>query len=156
MEEHTFVHRIGRAAAEPVPLLRPMGGVLVEAGFPSAAEDFMDGEIDLHEWLVTNQPATYYYRAAGWSMIYDGICDGDTLIVDNSVTVRDGDLVVAQWDGQAPVCKRIKMGNDRMELHSRNPRFEPIIVPAESQFLAFAVVGVCRKIIRGARRVRLG
>ncbi|HSD17507.1 MAG TPA: S24 family peptidase [Thermomonas sp.] len=99
MLEPTFAHFIGRAAADPFPLRVPMSGARVDAGFPSPAEDFMDDGIDLHEWLVSNQPATFYYRASGISMVLDGICDGDTLIVDRSVQPKDGDLVIATWDG---------------------------------------------------------
>ena len=116
----------------------------------------MDDGIDLHEWLVTNQPATFYYRASGWSMVMEGICDGDTLIVDRSVSPRDGDLVIATWDGQAPICKRLKIAHDHVELHSRNPHFQPMILPPETEVEVFAIVGVCRKIVREGRRVRLG
>ena len=156
MHEHTFALPIGPAAIDPVPLRLPLGGVPVQAGFPSPAEDFMDDGIDLHEWLVTNQPATYYYRASGWSMMQDGICDGDTLIVDRSVQVQDGDLVIAMWDGQSPVCKRLKIASDHIELHSRNPHFAPVVLPPGTEVEVFAVVGVCRKVVREKRRVRLG
>lgn len=156
MLEPTFAHFIGPAAVDPLPVRLPMSGVRVDAGFPSPAEDFMDDGIDLHEWLVTNQPATFYYRASGWSMVLDGICDGDTLIVDRSVTPRDGDLVIATWDGQAPVCKRMKVVRDHVELHSRNPHFQPIVLESGTEVEVFAVVAVCRKIVRESRRVRLG
>lgn len=156
MLEPTYAYLIGPAATDPIPLRLPLGGVPVQAGFPSPADDFMEECIDLHEWLVTNQPATFYYRAAGWSMVLDGICDGDTLIVDRAVTVKDGDLVIAIWDGQTPVCKRLKIAADHIELHSRNPHFQPIVLAPGAEVEAFAVVGVCRKIVREARRVRLG
>ena len=156
LDQPTFAHYIGPAVADPVPVLLPMSGVRVDAGFPSPAEDFMDDGIDLHHWLVTNQPATFYYRAAGISMLGEGICDGDTLIVDRSVTPRDGDLVIATWDGQAPICKRLRIAADHIELHSRNPHFQPLILSPETEVEVFAVVGVCRKIVREGRRVRFG
>ena len=156
MLEPTFAHYIGPAAADPSPVCLPMSGVRVDAGFPSPAEDFMDDGIDLHAWLVTNQPATFYYRASGISMVMEGICDGDTLIVDRSVTPKDGDLVIATWDGQAPMCKRLKIARDHLELHSRNAHFQPIVLPPETEVEVFVVVGVCRKIVREGRRVRIG
>ncbi len=156
MQDHTYAIPLGLALVDPPPLRLPLGGVRVEAGFPSPAEDFMEDRIDLHEWLVTNPPATFYYQASGWSMVLDGICNGDTLVVDRSVHVQDGDLVIAMWDGQAPVCKRIKIASDHIELHSRNPHFAPIVLAAGTEVEAFAVVGICRKIVREGRRVRFG
>ena len=156
MLEQTFAHFLGPAVADPYPVRLPMSGVRVDAGFPSPAEDFMDDGIDLHEWLVSNQPATFYYRASGISMVLEGICDGDTLIVDRSVQPKDGDLVIATWDGQAPICKRLKVAHDHIELHSRNLHFQPIVLPPGTEVEVFAVVGVCRKVVRDQRRTRVG
>lgn len=156
MLEPTFALLLGPALADPRPLRRPMSGMRVDAGFPSPAEDFLDEGIDLHEWLVTNQPATFYYRASGISMVLEGICDGDTLIVDRSVQPKDGDLVIAAWDGQAPICKRLKVARDHIELHSRNLHFQPIILLPGTEVEVFAVVGVCRKVVRDKRRARVG
>ncbi|MEE5092683.1 S24 family peptidase [Xanthomonas euvesicatoria] len=35
--------------------------------------------------LIRNPPATFLYRAEGWSMLLAGVCDGDILVVDRSV-----------------------------------------------------------------------
>lgn len=156
LDQPTSAHYLGPAVVDPAQMLLPMSGVRVDAGFPSPAEDFMDDGIDLHHWLVTNPPATFYYRASGISMVLEGICDGDTLIVDRSVQPKDGDLVIATWDGQAPVCKRLKLTHDHIELHSRNPHFQPIVLPPGTEVEVFAVVGVCRKVIRETRRLRRG
>ena len=154
LELHVTLSPLAAAAIDPEPLRIPMGGVAARAGFPSPAEDFLDDEIDLHEWLVANPPATFYYRADGWSMVLDGICDGDTLIIDRSVTPIDGDLVFACWDGNAPVCKRLKVAADHIELHSRNPHCPNIVLPPGTEVEVFPVTGVCRKIVRDRRHVR--
>lgn len=155
-DQPTYAHYIGSAVDDPAPVRLPMSGVQVDAGFPSPAEDFIDDGINLHEWLISNPVATFLFRIAGFSMILEGICDGDIVAVDRSVEVRDGDLVIAGWDGQAFVCKRLKIAKDHIELHSRNPHFQPIVLPPGTEVEAFAVVGVCRKIVREGRRVRLG
>ena len=49
----------------------------VPAGFPSPAQDYYDGPIDLTEMLVEDQAATFNVRASGHSMIGAGISDGD-------------------------------------------------------------------------------
>jgi len=123
-------------------------------GFPSPAEDFLDDEIDLNEFLVRNPPATFFYRAEGWSMLMAGICSGDILIVDRSVSPQDGDVVVASWDGLEPTCKVLKMCPDHVELHSRNPHCPNIVLEKDCEPDIFAVVGVVRQITRSAGRVR--
>jgi DNA polymerase V len=129
----------------------PVAGVPTRAGFPSPAEDFLDDEIDLHRLLVRNPAATYLYRAQGWSMMLAGICDGDVLVVDRSVQPQHGDVVLATWDGQQPVCKVLHIAGDHVELHSRNPHCPNIVLPPDTTVEIFAVVGVARSLRRGGR-----
>lgn len=62
-----------------IPLLCP-----VPAGWPSPSEDYIEGELNLHEMMVPHPAATYFLRAMGESMIGAGIHDGDLLVVDRS------------------------------------------------------------------------
>lgn len=140
------------AAVDPVRRRRPVGGVRVRLGFPSPSEDFEDDAVDLNELLVRNEPATFFYRAVGDSMLLEGIRDGDFLVVDRSVAVVDGDLVLATWDGNGPVCKVLRVRRDHVELHSAHPDVPPIVLPADATVELLAVVGVARKVVR--RRVR--
>jgi len=68
-------------ARPEVPLL----ACRVAAGFPSPADDFVEGSLDLNA-LIDHPAATYFLRASGHSMIGAGIFDGDLLIVDRSIT----------------------------------------------------------------------
>ena len=65
------------------------------AGFPSPADDFIEGEIDLNRHLIANRPATFLFRVAGDCMKDAGIFDGDLLIVDRSLDPKPGDVVIA-------------------------------------------------------------
>lgn len=152
----TIAHLIGPAAIDPAPLLIPVGAAAARAGFPSPAEDLQDDTIDLNDMLVRNPLATFLYRAEGWSMLHAGICDGDLLVVDRSVTPIDGDLVIATWEGNQPACKVLKVCADHLELHSRNPHFPPIVLAPGTEAEIFAVVSVARQIHRGRHRVRSG
>ena len=152
---NTVLHPIGPAALDPPYRPRPLGAVSAELGFPSPAEDFEDGAIDLNELLVRNEPATFFYRASGWSMLLMGICDGDFLAVDRSVRTVDGDVVLAVWDGNAPACKLLRLFADHIELHSANPEHAPIVFASGAEVEVFAVVAVARQIKRErAGRVR--
>jgi len=145
----TVAVTLGAALCDAPPHATPVAGVPTRAGFPSPAEDFLDDEIDLHRMLVRNPAATYLYRASGWSMMLAGICDGDILVVDRSVQPQHGDVVVATWDGQQPACKVLHVAADHIELHSRNPHCQNIVLPPDTDVEIFAVVGVARAFKRG-------
>ena len=56
----------------------------VSAGFPSPANDYIDRSIDLNEFLIDNQSATFIVEVNSLSMLNAGIDVGDQLIVDRS------------------------------------------------------------------------
>ena len=87
------VIEIGRArepgpAAEPCPLA--FFTCRVEAGFPSPADDYLEGTLDLNEHLIRRPAATFFLRVSGDSMTGAGIYPGDILIVDRSLPPADG------------------------------------------------------------------
>ena len=57
-----------------------LGGV--SAGFPSPAEDYTDGSLDLNQLLIKNQAATVFVRVDGESMTGAGIQHDDIWIFD--------------------------------------------------------------------------
>ena len=67
--------------------------------------------------MVRKPAATFYMRVVGSSMAGAGIGDGDLLVVDRSLTPRDGDVVVAVV-GDGLVCKRIAKAATGWELAS--------------------------------------
>lgn len=84
----------------PEQLLLPLIGTRICAGFPSPADDFLDGEIDLTRILAPNRAATFLWRVSGHSMRETGIHDGDVVVVDRSKKPRHGDVVVATINGE--------------------------------------------------------
>ena len=64
--------------------------VPVAAGYPSPAQDYFDGRIDLNEHLIKDITSTYVVRVSGDSMEGAGISDGDELIVNRALEPRDG------------------------------------------------------------------
>ncbi|AJQ86690.1 LexA family protein [Xanthomonas oryzae] len=145
---HTYARLLGPACFDPFPLGLPLSALRIRLGFPSPAEDFQDDELDLNQVLIRNPPATFLYRAEGWSMLLAGVCDGDNLVVDRSVRPMNGDMVLAIWDGNQPVCKILKVASDHIELHSRSPHCAPIVLAPATEVEVFAVVGVVRQVTR--------
>lgn len=125
---------------EPGPVLRLVPSVFerVAAGWPSPAEDYLDGHIDLSEHLIPRPSSTFIVRVAGWSMRDAGICDGDELIVDRSRTAQDGQIVVAVVDGEFLVKTLRTRGSPR--LVAANPDFASISLKGRDDVQIWGVV----------------
>ncbi|SLH39223.1 DNA polymerase V subunit UmuD [Mycobacteroides abscessus subsp. massiliense] len=98
--------------------------VTVPAGWPSPADDYLDGHIDLSHHLIPRPAATFLVRASGWSMRDAGIHDRDELIVDKSMAARDGNIVIAVVDGDFLV-KRLRL-HPVPRLEAAHPDFADI------------------------------
>lgn len=85
------------------PMLLPLYGQKIPAGFPSPADDYLERRLSLDEHLVPNKDSTFLVRARGNSMVGAGIFDGDLMIVDKSLDAQIGDIVVAVVDGEFTV-----------------------------------------------------
>lgn len=73
---------------------------LVEAGFPSPAEEELVDTMNLEEYLITNKDASYILRVKGDSMEDAGIYEGDMVIVERGKKPKNGDIVIAEIDGE--------------------------------------------------------
>ncbi len=152
---NTTAQFLGAAAIDPPFLRLPVVGARVQLGFPSPADDFLDDTLDLNNLLIRNPAATFFYRAHGNSMLRAGILSGDILVVDRSVTVQNGDIVLACWGGESPICKIIKGMPERIELHSANPNYPVLIPPQDVEVELFCVIDVVRQLVgERERRVR--
>ena len=89
----------------------PLMGQALCAGFPSPADDFLEGALELPRWLVPNPPATFLWRIAGDSMRDAGIFDGDLACVDRSLKPAHGSVVVAAVDGEMSIKRMVVEGN---------------------------------------------
>lgn len=117
------------ASPDACPLLLSM----VAAGFPSPAEDYVEGPLNLHAHMVSRPAATFFVRASGESMTGAGIRPGDLLVVDRSIRPTPGRVVIAEV-GPDLTVKRFRRDGSGVWLESTNPRFPPIR-PAEGQEL---------------------
>ena len=116
--------------------------VPVAAGFPSPAQDYFDGRIDLNAHLIKDITSTYVVRVTGDSMEGAGISNGDELLVDRSKTPRDGDVVVAVLDGELTV-KRLRLTGRGVMLQAENPAYPAIAVRELSELTVWGTVTYC-------------
>ena len=111
----------------------------VSAGFPSPAEDRIDGKLDLNRHFIKNPAATFYVRVSGDSMTGAGIHNGDLLIVDRSLEPTPGRVVIAVINGEHTV-KRLHREGDRLLLLAENPDYAPIVVTELEELHIWGVV----------------
>ena len=77
---------------DPSPLILPVEGDCVRAGFPSPAEDFQVERLDLTAILVSHPQATFFLRLRGDSMRDAGLFDGDLLVVNRALKPAHQDI----------------------------------------------------------------
>ena len=80
----------------------------LHAGFPSPAQNYKNGTIDLNRVLVRHRETTFFARVEGDTMKEDGIGNGDIVVIDKSLDAKDGDIVVAHLDGEF-VLRRLQI-----------------------------------------------
>ncbi|HHV36544.1 MAG TPA: translesion error-prone DNA polymerase V autoproteolytic subunit [Candidatus Cloacimonetes bacterium] len=118
---------------------RPVVGATIPAGFPSPAQDYIDGTLDLSEYLIQHPAATFFMYADGYSMIDAGIHPGDLLIVDRAIEPANNKIVVAIVDMEFTL-KRLKIEGKRYWLIPENDEFEPIEITEDMDFRIWGVV----------------
>ena len=109
------------------------------AGFPSPANDYLEGEIDLNRYLIKNPLATFIVKSQGNSMLQAGIHSGDLLIVDRRIKAKNNSIVVASVDGDL-IVKRIKISGKKYLLASDNKTYKDIKINNESDIFIWGTV----------------
>ena len=109
------------------------------AGFPSPADDYIEGKLDLNRHLIKHPAATFFVGVTGDSMTGAGIHSGDLLIVDRSLEAVDGNVIVAALDGDLTV-KRLRTRDGTLSLVPENRGYQPIDITEQQSFEIWGVV----------------
>lgn len=115
----------------------------VKAGFPSFAEEVRADTISLDEFLVEKRGSTYMLEVDGDSMIDAHIADGDLVVAEKTNKAKDGEIVVAEVDGEWTM-KYFKQKGNKVWLEPANKAFKPIY-PERELRIAAVVKAVVRK-----------
>jgi len=129
---------IALSIAAPVKLLGT-----VEAGFPSPAEEELADNLSLDDLLIQNPEATFLLKVSGDSMSEAGILPGDMVLVDKGEQAKNGDIVIAEVDGDWTM-KYLKKRGGNVVLMPANPKYQPI-KPKKELKIAGVVMAVVRK-----------
>lgn len=117
-------------------------------GFIAAGQPIMpytdpDATINVPKNMVSGKKNTYVLQVKGDSMIEDGILDGDFVIIEETQTARDGDIVVALLENGMATLKRFFKEPGRIRLEPANAAMEPIY--ASNVKIQGRCVGVIRR-----------
>ncbi len=99
-------------------------------------------EINFSDMLMGE--GRYVLEVKGDSMIEAGIFNGDLVIIRESTTADNGDIVVALIDNGEATLKRLRKHGDRVELIPANQTMAPMIYPADRVHIQGVVVGQVR------------
>lgn len=143
LAELGYIRKTGRKIAPTDKLtgtIRLLG--TVQAGFPSPAEEELVDVMSLDEYLVNRPDATFMLTVSGDSMIEAGIHPGDIVLVEKGCTPANGDIVIAQVDGEWTMKYYMK-DRDSVRLEPANRKYETIVPK-----LSLIIGGVVKSLVR--------
>ncbi len=123
-------------------LALPMVGD-VAAGFPSPAEEEIRDVISFDEYLIARPGSSFLLTVSGDSMTGAGIMEGDLVIVEKGREPRNGDIVIAEVDGEWTIKYFRKEGRSTI-LEAANPKYKTIR-PKSQLRIGGVVTAVIRK-----------
>ena len=117
----------------------PLFGCPVPAGFPSPADDHLEGPFDLTQHLFRNPASTFLARVSGDSMVGAGIHPGDLVAVDRALRAGHGSIVVAVVEGEHTI-KRLQLRDGQPWLVAENARYPPLAITHDAGLVVWGVV----------------
>lgn len=111
----------------------------VPAGHPSPADEAMDLDLNLHDFLVKNPNQTFCVKAIGESMKDAGILSGDVMLVDRAIEPKNRSIVLAVINSEFTV-KRVNVSEQKLYLMPENENFSPIEITEDMDFKVWGVV----------------
>lgn len=115
----------------------------VKAGIPALAEELVDDTMSIDSFLIRKKDKTYLLEVDGDSMIEAHIEPGDLIVAEETNTAKDGDIVIAEVDGESTMKFYRKEGS-KVWLEPANKNYKPIYPEYDLQIRA-VVKGVIRK-----------
>ena len=117
----------------------------IAAGQPIEAVAGVD-DLSVPEHLLERGAAGRHYvlQVEGDSMVDDGICDGDLVVIAQRQEAHSGEMIVALVGDEATL-KRYYPEGDTVRLQPANREMGPIHVPADQLSIQGKVVGLMRR-----------
>ncbi|MGC1505645.1 MAG: transcriptional repressor LexA [Sulfitobacter sp.] len=130
---------VGTADAMSVPV---MGRIA--AGVPIEAINHMTHSVTVPAGMLAGSGEHYALEVKGDSMIDAGINDGDVVVIRETSTADDGDIVVALVEDHEATLKTFRRKGASVALEAANPAYETRVFPAHLVKVQGRLVGLIR------------
>jgi repressor LexA len=130
---------VDAALAFEVPL---MGRIA--AGVPIEAIAHASRNVSVPGGMISGKGEHYALEVKGDSMIEAGINDGDVVIIRETRTADNGDIVVALIEDEEATLKRFFRKGNAIALEAANPAYETRVFPDDQVKVQGRLVGLIR------------
>ncbi|MFT4020813.1 MAG: translesion error-prone DNA polymerase V autoproteolytic subunit [Acinetobacter sp.] len=151
LDNQKIAHLQDRSSTIKIQTVHPSGRIYqiplaterVAAGVPAAIQDDIEQSLDLNEYIIRNENATFIVKANSLSMLHAGIDIDDPLVVDRSITAKSGDIVIALIDNDFTVKRLIiehQFSPPKVWLKAENPDYDNIYIEEGQELIIWGVV----------------
>jgi repressor LexA len=116
----------------------------IAAGVPIEAISEVSHSVAVPGSMLSGQGHHYALEVKGDSMIDAGINDGDVVVIRETSTADNGDIVVALVDGHEATLKRFRRKGTAIALEAANPAYETRVYPDDQVKVQGKLVGLIR------------
>ena len=116
----------------------------IAAGVPIEAISQVSHNVAVPGQMLRAGGDHYALEVKGDSMIEAGINDGDVVVIRETKTATNGDIVVALVDGAEATLKKFFHRGEMIALEAANPAYETRLVPHDRVRVQGRLVGLIR------------
>lgn len=116
----------------------------IAAGVPIEAINQISHQIAIPQTMLSSSGKHYALEVRGDSMIEAGINDGDIVVIRETDTADNGDIVVALVANEEATLKRLYRRNGAIALEAENPAYETRTYPEDQVKVQGRLVGLIR------------
>ncbi|MDH5798490.1 MAG: transcriptional repressor LexA [Paracoccaceae bacterium] len=116
----------------------------IAAGVPIEAISEVSHNVAVPGSMINNSHRHYALEVKGDSMIEAGINDGDVVVIRETVTADNGDIVVAVVEGYEATLKRFRRNGNSIALEAANPAYETRVFRDDQVKVQGRLVGLIR------------
>lgn len=116
----------------------------IAAGVPIEAISHAERQVAVPGGMVSGSANHYALEVRGDSMIDAGINDGDVVVIRETQTADNGDIVVALVEGHEATLKRFRRKGGAIALEAANPAYETRVFRDDQVKVQGKLVGLIR------------
>lgn len=120
----------------------------VAAGIPIEEIEDVIGWEEISESMA--RKGKYFCLEIKGDSMEPDLRDGDIVVVCHQNTAENGDIVIAQVNGNEATCKRIAISETGITLMSYNPKYEPM--PFTNEQIESMPVSIIGKVVESRRK----